>query len=391
MEFFYAVILFFVGLGVGILIGRLSASRTSIVAATENTLLRERIQNLEASQKSFAEKIQEDFKNIANEVLVGGSRKANEDAQKQLTTLLSPLQTKLGEFQNRLEQSTTIQVRDSAALKEQIRALTDLNKTVSDEAKKLANALKGDAKARGNWGEMVLERLLEVAGLVKGTHYETQVTLKGEEGEFRPDVIVRLPDQKDMIIDSKVSLVHYEQIFSAVDISTQATMREKHLASIKKHIDDLQKKDYSALKNINSIDLVFMFVPIEGAVLEALAADSLLYEYAFRKNVVLLTPGTLLVTLRLVAQLWQQDNQNKNAFKIADEGGKLYDKFVSFVEVIQRLGGQMETAKKTYDEALKKLHTGTGNLISHTEKLRELGAKAKKKLALQAEAEDESD
>lgn len=385
MEFLYALIALATGLAFGFIIGRLIGARGGIVAATENTLLKDRVQKLEAEQGALAAKIQEEFKNIANQVLVSGSRQVHDDAQKQLSTLLSPLQNKLGEFQNRLEQTATAQMRDSAALKEQIRSLTDLNKTVSDEARRLADALKGDAKARGNWGEMVLERLLEVAGLSKGTHYETQVTLKGESGDFRPDVIVRLPDQKDMIIDSKVSLVHYEQMFSAANDEARNNIRREHLARIKKHIDDLGKKDYAGLEGVNSIDLVFMFVPIEGAFLEALAADNLLYDYAFGKNVVILTPGTLLVTLRLVAQMWQQDNQNKNALKIAVEGGKLYDKFVGFVEDVQRLGSQMETARKTYDDAVKKLHTGPGNLVVQTEKLRELGAKTKKKLALQAE------
>ncbi|AFM13644.1 DNA recombination protein RmuC [Turneriella parva] len=377
-----------IGLMLGIVIGRLAGKNAGIAAATENRLLKESLAKTEAAQAALAEKIQTEFKNIANDVLVSGSRQVHADAQKQLDTLLQPLQSKLGEFQNRLEQTATAQGRDSAALKEQIRSLTDLNKNVGEEARRLADALKGDAKSRGNWGEMVLERLLEVAGLIRGTHYETQVSLKGEQGDFRPDVVVRLPDQKDMIIDSKVSLVHYEQMFGAANEEARAALRKEHLARLKKHVDDLGKKDYSSLAGVNSIDLVFMFVPIEGAFLEALNADEQLYDYAFRKNVVILTPGTLLVTLRLVAQMWQQDNQNKNALKIALEGGKLYDKFVGFVEDITRLGAQMDTTRKTYEDAMKKLNTGPGNLVTQSEKLRELGAKAKKRLALTAEDEE---
>ncbi len=385
MEILYIAISLLAGLAFGLVIGRLSGKAAGVVATTENLMLRERLLKLEGEQGALVQKMQDEFKNIANQVLVTGSRQVQDDAQKQLATLLSPLQNKLGEFQNRLEQTSTAQGRDSAALKEQIRSLTDLNKNVGEEARRLADALKGDAKARGNWGEMVLERLLEVAGLTKGTHYETQVTLKSDGADFRPDVIVRLPDQKDMVIDSKVSLVHYEQMFAAGSEEARTALRKEHLLRIKKHIDELGKKDYSALEGVNSIDLVFMFVPVEGAFLEALAADNLLYDYAFGKNVVILTPGTLLVTLRLVAQMWQQDNQNKNALKIAVEGGKLYDKFVGFVEDIQRLGSQMETTRKTYDEAVRKLNTGPGNLVAQTEKLRELGAKARKKLALQSE------
>jgi DNA recombination protein RmuC len=387
MEFIYVFVALASGLALGFVIGRLAGKNSTVAALTENRLLKESLAKTESAQTALAQQIQSEFKNIANEVLVSGSRQVHEDAQKQLNTLLSPLQSKLGEFQNRLEQTATVQGRDSAALKEQIRALTDLNKNVSEEARRLADALKGDAKSRGNWGEMVLERLLEVAGLIKGTHYETQVSLKGEQGDFRPDVVVRLPDQKDMIIDSKVSLVHYEQMFGAANEEARAALRKEHLARLRKHVDDLGKKDYSGLEGVNSIDLVFMFVPIEGAFLEAVNADEQLYDYAFRKNVVILTPGTLLVTLRLVAQMWQQDNQNKNALKIAVEGGKLYDKFVGFVDDIQRLGGQMETTRKTYDEAVKKLNTGPGNLVTQSEKLRELGAKAKKRLALAAEDE----
>ncbi len=387
MEFIYIFVALASGLALGFVIGRLAGKNSTVAALTENRLLKESLAKTESAQTALAQQIQSEFKNIANEVLVSGSRQVHEDAQKQLNTLLSPLQSKLGEFQNRLEQTATVQGRDSAALKEQIRALTDLNKNVSEEARRLADALKGDAKSRGNWGEMVLERLLEVAGLIKGTHYETQVSLKGEQGDFRPDVVVRLPDQKDMIIDSKVSLVHYEQMFGAANEEARAALRKEHLARLRKHVDDLGKKDYSGLEGVNSIDLVFMFVPIEGAFLEAVNADEQLYDYAFRKNVVILTPGTLLVTLRLVAQMWQQDNQNKNALKIAVEGGKLYDKFVGFVDDIQRLGGQMETTRKTYDEAVKKLNTGPGNLVTQSEKLRQLGAKAKKRLALAAEDE----
>ena len=385
MEILFVSIALIVGLALGFIIGKLSGRAAGVAATTENQMLRERVQKYEAEQGVLVQKMQDEFKNIANQVLVTGSRQVHDDAQKQLATLLSPLQNKLGEFQNRLEQTATAQGRDSAALKEQIRSLTDLNKNVGEEARRLADALQGDAKTRGNWGEMVLERLLEVAGLTKGTHYETQVTLKGEGADFRPDVIVRLPDQKDMIIDSKVSLVHYEQMFAAATEEARAALRKEHLLRIKKHIDELGKKDYSGLEGLNSIDLVFMFVPIEGAFLEALAADNLLYDYAFGKNVVILTPGTLLVTLRLVAQMWQQDNQNKNALKIAVEGGKLYDKFVGFVEDIQRLGSQMETTRKTYDDAVRKLNTGPGNLVTQTEKLRELGAKTKKRLGLQSE------
>ncbi len=387
MEFVYVLAALVLGLALGFVMGRLAGKNSTVAALTENRLLKESLAKTEAAQAALGQQIQNEFKNIANDVLVHGSRQVQEDAQKQLTTLLSPLQNKLGEFQNRLEQTATAQGRDSAALKEQIRSLTDLNKNVSDEARRLADALKGDAKSRGNWGEMVLERLLEVAGLIKGTHYETQVSLKGEGADFRPDVIVRLPDQKDMVIDSKVSLVHYEQMFGAANEEARAALRKEHLARLKKHIDDLGKKNYSGLEGVNSIDLVFMFVPIEGAFLEAVNADEQLYDYAFRKNVVILTPGTLLVTLRLVAQMWQQDNQNKNAFKIATEGGKLYDKFVGFVEDIQRLGSQMETTRKTYDEAVKKLNTGPGNLVTQSEKLRELGAKAKKKLAITSDDE----
>ena len=196
MEFVYVFVALASGLALGFVIGRLAGKNSTVAALTENRLLKESLAKTESAQAALAQQIQSEFKNIANEVLVSGSRQVHEDAQKQLNTLLTPLQSKLGEFQNRLEQTATAQGRDSAALKEQIRSLTDLNKNVSDEARRLADALKGDAKSRGNWGEMVLERLLEVAGLMKGTHYETQVSLKGEEGDFRPDVPERLRSRR---------------------------------------------------------------------------------------------------------------------------------------------------------------------------------------------------
>lgn len=385
MEFFFISLALLAGLGLGFIIGKLTGSRAGIEAQTENRSLRERLAKLEAEQGALTQKFQEEFSRIANAVLKDGLQTVTTTAQTNLATLLNPLQSKLGEFQNRLEQSVVAQGRDSAALKEQIRSLTDLNKTVGDEARRLALALKGEAKSRGNWGEMVLERLLDVAGLIKGTHFDTQVSLKSEGGERRPDVIVRLPDGKDLIIDSKVSLVQYEKLFGEATEEARMALRKEHLGSLKKHVDDLGKKDYSGLQGVNSIDLVFMFVPIEGAFLEALNEDAKLYDYAFQKNVVILTPGTLLVTLKLVAQMWQQDNQNKNALKIAEEGGKLYDKFVGFVDDMQALGRQMETARGTYAEAMGKLHSGQGNLVTRSENLRVLGVKAKKRLQIDAE------
>jgi DNA recombination protein RmuC len=275
---------------------------------------------------------------------------------------------------------------DSSALQEKIRQLTDLNQTVGAEAKRLTEALRGEAKTRGNWGELVLEKILEASGLRRDKEYRIQVTLKGDDGAYRPDVIVYLPENKNVVIDSKVSLVHFERLGSAE--ANRAELLKSHCASMRSHVKDLADKGYAALEGLNAPDFVFMFVPIEAAFLEAMNFDPEIYDFAFQKKVILLSPSTLLAALKLVQNIWRQEEQNRNAQQIARQGAVLYDKFAGFVDDLQKVGTQLDTTRRTWDEAFKKLSTGRGNLLSAAEKLRELGVQPAKKLP--ASPDDES-
>lgn len=393
MEFLYAAVAVLLGAGVGFVVGRLVGKAAGVAAETENRLLRETVSRLETELKTakeeqslLAQSFKDDFKHIANEVLTENTRKVNADAKENLNTLLNPLQQKLSEFQGRLEQNMQQQRSDSSALQEKIRQLTDLNQTVGAEAKRLTEALRGEAKTRGNWGELVLEKILEASGLRRDKEYRIQVTLKGDDGAYRPDVIVYLPENKNVVIDSKVSLVHFERLGSAE--ANRAELLKSHCASMRSHVKDLADKGYAALEGLNAPDFVFMFVPIEAAFLEAMNFDPEIYDFAFQKKVILLSPSTLLAALKLVQNIWRQEEQNRNAQQIARQGAVLYDKFAGFVDDLQKVGTQLDTTRRTWDEAFKKLSTGRGNLLSAAEKLRELGVQPAKKLP--ASPDDES-
>jgi DNA recombination protein RmuC len=392
MEFLYALVGVLLGAGVGFVVGRLIGKAAGVAAETENRLLRETVSRLETELKTakeeqglLAQSFKEDFKHIANEILDEKTRKVQADAKENLETLLKPLQNKLSEFQGRLEQNMQQQYSDNKVLQEKIRQLTDLNQTVSAEAKRLTEALRGEAKTRGNWGELVLEKILEASGLRRDKEYRIQVTLKGEAGAYRPDVIVYLPENKHIVIDSKVSLVHFERLSSA-DANREELLKS-HCASLRSHVKDLAEKGYSALEGVNAPDFVFMFVPIEAAFLEAMNFDPEIYDFAFQKKVILLSPSTLLAALKLVQNIWRQEEQNRNAQQIARQGALLYDKFAGFVDDLQKVGTQLDTARDTWDKAFRKLSTGRGNLLSAAEKLRDLGVQPAKKLPVSSDDE----
>ncbi|MCS6985471.1 MAG: DNA recombination protein RmuC [Leptospiraceae bacterium] len=381
MDYLMEIVFLAVGLLLGYLLAHFASKARLATVETKLQMERERSEKLEREYSLLSEKFRNEFKSVADAILAEQTHKVQADAHLRLESLLQPVREKLAEFQNSLIQSMAQQSRDNAALKEQIRQLTDLSNQVSAEANRLTNALRADSRVRGNWGEMVLERLLEVSGLEKGIHYETQITLEDEEGnKYRPDVVIHFPESKDVIIDSKVSLIDYEKLTAASDPQEQESLRQRHYKALEKHMDDLSKKNYTSLKGIKSLDMIFMFVPIEGAFMEALRYNSRLYEEGFRKKVIILTPSTLLATLRLVHTMWQQYNQNQNAQKIAEEGGKLYDKFCQFLDDFNKIGSKLSEASKAYEEALKKLSTGRGNLIQQAENFRRLGISNKKTL-----------
>lgn len=330
------------------------------------------------------------FKNIANEIFEDKSKKFVVNNKESLSTVLNPLQEKIRQFEKRVEETYDKESKERFSLAREIQQLQALNVQISEDAVNLTNALKGDNKAQGNWGEMVLESLLENSGLVKGREYETQVSLQSAGGgKLQPDVVVHLPESRDIIIDSKVSLKAWDAYCSADDEQEKASLLKQHIQSVRSHVKALSGKDYQKLAGISSLDYVFMFMPIDAAYSVAIQNDPALSQYAFEKNIVFVSPTMLLTTLKLAQNLWRLDQQNQNAVEIAEKAGGLYDKFVNFIADLEDIGARIESTKKSYDKAHNKLRSGTGNLIKRVEDLKTLGAKTSKKLEREALAEDE--
>ena len=335
------------------------------------------------------------FKNLANEIFDEKSKRFEERNSVALSGLLNPLQEKIKTFEKRVEDSYSTEARERFSLSSELKKLHELNDRLGVEAANLVNALKGDNKSQGNWGEMILTTLLERSGLTKGKEYEVQVSLNAEDGSrLQPDVVVHMPEQRDLIIDSKVSLKAWEAFTSAEDAAEPEAHIKAHVQSIRAHVRGLSSKNYQNLIGVNALDYVFLFMPIEAAYSVAIQEDPDLNQDAFERNVIFVGPATLLVTLKTVQNLWRFEQQNQNAKQIADSAGKLYDKFVAFSEDVEELGKKMEAANTSYDKAYNKLKSGRGNLISRTEKLRLLGAKTAKQhksAVLQEALADEDD
>jgi len=346
--------------------------------------LAKRTAELEHSEQKLSEQEKElrvRFENLANSILEAKSEKFTKQNKKNLDTLLNPLQKKLESFEKKVGESQKDSIIMHSALKQQLKDLNDLNQQMSKEAINLTNALKGDSKAQGDWGEIQLEILLEKAGLSKDIHYTTQGGFRDEEGRLKkPDFIINLPDSKHLIVDSKVSLTAYEGYYSAEDDDSKTKNLKKHIASIKNHIKELGEKQYSDLYGINAPDYVLMFVPVEAALLIAFNENNKLYLEAFDKNVVLVSTSTLLATLSTVSSIWKQEDQKRNVIEIARQAGALYDKFVGLVADLTSVGKKIDDAKKDYSSAMNKLVEGRGNLITSVEKIKKLGVKAKKTL-----------
>ena len=321
------------------------------------------------------------FKNLANDILDDKTRRFTEQNALSLDALLKPLQTKLTEFKEQVSTSYANESRERFALKSEIERLSALNVKMSDETRSLTQALKGDSKVQGHWGELVLESILESSGLRKGEEYLVQDSRTQDDGSrLQPDIVVRLPEGRHLVVDSKVSITAYARHAESVDADTAHTELNAHIQSLRQHIQGLSSKNYSSLYGVGSIDFVLMFIPIEPAFLLALKSAPNLYQEALAKNIVLVCPSTLMATLRTVAHLWRQDHQNKNALEIARQCGALYDKFVGFVDDMEKLGQRIDQAQGSYHDAFNKLKTGKGNLIRTAEKVRELGVKPSKTL-----------
>lgn len=343
--------------------------------------LKERLQEQKKELEDLQDKFRDEFKNLANEILEEKTKKFTEHNQENMNELLKPLGVKIEEFRQRVEETHKEDIKGRSALDQHLKSLKELNLKMSEEAKNLTKALKGDTKQQGNWGEVILQRILEKSGLEKGREYHTQESTTTEDGRrLQPDVVVHLPDEKKLIVDSKVSLTHYEKYSSAEDPADQHKALKQHINSLRAHVKGLSAKNYQNIHGFNSPDFILMFIPIEPAFGLAMQHDPDLYNEAFEKNIIIVSPTTLLATLATIDNVWKQEYQNKNAMEIAARGGALYDKFVLFVESLEDVGNRIHQTKKSYDEALNRLNTGSGNLVRQAEMLRELGAKVSKKL-----------
>jgi DNA recombination protein RmuC len=320
-----------------------------------------------------------EFQNLANKILEEKSQKFTEQNKTNIEQVLTPLREQLGDFRRKVEDVYEKESKDRMSLFHEIGSLKALNQRISEDAVNLANALKGNTKTQGNWGEVILERVLEESGLRNGHEYETQGNFTTEDGQrFRPDVIVHLPDKKDIVIDSKVSLTAYERYCSAdTDIERQAALKE-HITSLRNHVRGLSGKRYEDLPGLKTLDFIFMFMPIESAFIVAVETDRELFRNAFDQNIIIVSPSTLLASLKTVHNIWRYERHNQNAMEIADRAGALYDQFVAFEDALNDVGDKLDKAKNAYETAHKRLVSGKGNLVTRVEQIKKLGAKAKK-------------
>jgi DNA recombination protein RmuC len=352
----------------------------------------EKLENHKKELAELQQKFSIEFENLANKLFKQHSQDFVQASGKNLTDLITPLKDRLQTFEKKVQDAYDLETRDKISLKQEVKSLFELNRKLSEDAENLTRALKGDTKKQGNWGEIVLERVLERSGLTKGIEFDTQMSTRGEDGQLlRPDVVIRLPENKHLIIDSKVSLLAYEHFISSEDQADKDRFMRQHVDSIRTHIRGLSEKGYQAAGEFDTPDFVLLFLPIESAFSAALQSDPELFSYAWERKIVMVSPTTLLATLKTVSSIWKQEKQTQNALEIARQGGNLYDKFVSFLEDIQKLGNQLNTVQKTYEEVNKKLFTGSGNLVGRAEKLRKLGVKVGKDLPNQYLLTDSDD
>lgn len=344
------------------------------------------------TQKEEIVKIQEDsklqFENLANKILEEKTEKFTTLNQNNLKNILEPFQEKIADLKNRVNEAYEKENKERFSLAEKVKELAELNQQISEDAKKLTRALKGESKTQGNWGEMILESILEKSGLVKGREYFLEHELRDEDNKalfsefsgkkMRPDAVVKYPDERNVIIDSKVSLTAFTELVDETDADVYAIKLSQHLGSIKNHINQLSQKAYDDYGK--SLDFVMMFIPSEPAYIAAMQADQDLWNYAYERRILLLNPSNLITSLKLIADLWKREYQNRNSIEIADRGARLYDKFVGFVENLEKVGRNLDQAKNVFNDAYKQLHTGNDNLVIQTQKLKSLGIKNKKEL-----------
>ena len=358
---------------------RFNDERSNLVRAEANvTAYKDKLAQQQKSIEELQQKFTLEFSNIANKILDEKSAKFTLQNQTNLDNILNPLKANIKSFEEKVDKVYKVEALERSELKGVIFQLMDQSKQIQTDANNLTKALKGDSKKQGNWGEVILERVLESSGLVKDREYRTQTSLNNADGaRLQPDVVIDLPDHKNLIVDAKISLVAYEKMVSAESEEEKITFLKQHIASVKAHIDGLASKNYQNLYQINSPDFVLLFIPIESTFSITIQADTELFNYAWNKKVVIVSPTTLLATLRTIASIWKVDRQNKNVFEIAEEAGALYDKFVGFLEDMDKIGKHIGMTQKAHEDAFKKLQYGSGNLIGKVEKIKKLGAKTK--------------
>ena len=346
--------------------------------ASQHKHIAEKLAGQKEELESLHVKIREQFENIASKIVFDNSQRIQQQHKEKLDDILNPLKEKIEKFENKVDQTHKENVRENQSLKEQLLMLQKLNQTIGEEAKNLTTALKGQTKTQGTWGELILEKVLEKSGLVKGREYTVQESITNDAGKrMQPDVVINLPDQKNLIIDSKVSLIAYERYCSLENETEKAQALKEHLMSVRRHIKELGDKNYHHLYEVNSLDFVLLFIPLEPAFALAVESDFDLFNEAFERNIVLVTTSTLLATLKTIASIWRVEYQNRNAMEIAKQSGDLYDKFVNLIAELVNLGKKMQESQKSYEETMVKL-TGHGNLISKVERIKKLGAKTSK-------------
>ncbi len=359
------------------------AQSTAIISTlqTEKQLLEQQLKTLKESIDELKKQTKNEFENLAHQILDAKTKTFNEQTEKSLETLLQPLKEKIQTFEKSVDDKYSNEAKERHALKSEIERLISLNDKMSFETNSLTQALRGDSKVQGDWGELVLERILEASGLREGHEYSLQKSHHNNEGDrLRPDVIIHLPQEKHVIVDSKVSLKAYDAYRSSEDPAAKEKAMVEHLKSLEKHVSELGEKHYNQLKGVNSPEVVFMFVPIEPAYMLAMQNDSELASRAWKKGVAIVTATTLLTSLKTVASIWRLEKQSKNAMEIASEGAKLYDKFVGFMEDFEKIGNTFEAGQKQYHSALGKLKDGPGNVFRKMERLRELGSAPQKRI-----------
>lgn len=381
-----------IGVVIGYLFGRVK-SGSEMNSAYPELLANKRVleEKLSSQQQQFESQLKllqdakqiltQEFENLANRIFDEKQTKFSAQSKEALEVSLSPLRRDIGDFRKQVESVYDKENADRNKLVGQISELQKQTMQISADAVSLANALRGDNKAQGNWGEFVLEKLLEDSGLTNGREYDTQVALKGEDGRRRnPDVVIHLPEGRDIVIDAKVSLVDYERYFHAEDEDTKQQCLNQHLASLKAHIRELSGKDYESLEGVNSLDFVLIFIPVESAFMLALDQAPDMMRDAYDRGIIVVSPSTLMVTLRTIKNLWRYADQNRNAQVIADKAGGLYDQFVLYIEALEDVGRHLDKSREVWDTAHKRLVSGRGNLVRRSEELKKLGAKAKKSI-----------